>query len=139
MESSSVDTLLSSSRASTLVANETSSSAAVISQSPGQPLERQSVQIDPHLIEKIERGLKKFEPLFKPSSKRRTVLGLALSSIGASLGASGTSTSTGNLGAASTAFAKVSAHLDLILQKFERTSETGSLWCEFLTRGSNAW
>ena len=60
----------------------------------------------------------KFKPFIKERSKRRALLGFTLASSGSTLGSSGDTSST-NIGATSTAFAQVSAHLDDILQDIE--------------------
>ena len=106
------------SQSSTLVPNTRESSA-----SAGQPLlllpKHDATNIDAKVVHHIEQKLRKFEPFIKQRSKRRVVLGLTLGSTGSALTNSGGLSST-NLGEASTAFARLSAHLDDILQNIER-------------------
>ena len=86
------------------------------------PIRWNGVEIDSEKVQEIESTLRKFEPLLKPRSKRRAFLGLILEYSGSTLTSSG-GISTNNIGPASTAFARVSAHLDVILQNVERKSE----------------
>ena len=105
------------SQSSTLVPNRESSASA------GQPLlplpKHDATKIDAKVVNHIEQKLRKFEPFIKQRSKRRAVLGLTLGSTGSALTSSGGLSST-NLRAASTAFARLSAHLDDILQNTQR-------------------
>ena len=102
------------SQSSTLVPSRESSASA------GQPLlKHDATKIDASLVDHIEQKLRKFEPFIKQRSKLRAVLGLSLGSTGSALTSSGGLSST-NVGAASTAFARLSAHLDDILQNIER-------------------
>ena len=77
------------------------------------------MNIDAKVVHAIEQKLRKFEPLIKQPSQPRVLLGLTLRSTGGALTSSGGLSST-NLGATSTAFARISAHLDDILQNIER-------------------
>ena len=120
MSASSVDVNWLSSRTSsltTLVPNGESSASARQPLLP--PPEHDATKIDAKLVHDIEQKLRKFEPLVKQQSKRRALLGMALSSTGSALTSSGGLSST-NLGATSTAFARLSVHLDDILQDIER-------------------
>lgn len=117
MSASSVDVPWISSRSSTLVPNGESYATA------GQPLlplsKHDATKIDANVVHDIEQKIRKFEPLMKQQSERRALLGLTLRSTGSALTSSGGLSSI-NLGATSTAFARLSAHLDDILQNIER-------------------
>lgn len=100
------------SRATTLVPSIASSE----SHPDMLPSDQDAQELTSSSVAKIEKRLKQFRPLLKPKSQRRVVLGIALKSSGSTLTSSGDS---GNLGATSTTLAKLSVHLDQILQQTE--------------------
>lgn len=118
MSTSSIDTAWQSSQANTLVA----SIASETSQTPTQPSKQVAEDIDSNLVAHIEERLERFQPLLKPRSQRRAFFGIALKSSGSTLNSSGASSSAANLGAASITVAKLSEHLDQILQQTEGKS-----------------
>lgn len=72
--------------------------------------------LDNKLRQDIEKNLKIFEPLLKPTSARREAVGVLASLIGSSLEQSGSSTLTEDSAGTSNAITQASQHLDTILQ-----------------------
>ena len=117
MSSSSTEATRRNSRTSSLVSTTTSSTP----HDNTQATDKVTSEADPDCGAQVGQRSARFQLWLKPMSQRRVLFGLALKSSGSTLNSSGISSSADNLGAASTAFAELSQHLDLVLQQQEGT------------------
>ncbi|KAL8912275.1 MAG: hypothetical protein Q9172_007530, partial [Xanthocarpia lactea] len=123
-------TALTSNHANTVVPTAPSSTSDIHALPPGKI----AMGPDSKLVAEIEERLERFQPLLKPTSQRRALYGLTLKASGSTLQSSGTSSSAPNIGAASTTFAKLSAHLDEVLLQNEVTASDSLRFTTYLEK-----
>ncbi|KAL9024575.1 MAG: hypothetical protein Q9196_006419 [Gyalolechia fulgens] len=126
----SIDTASRSNHANTVVSTAPSSTSDI----HGLPPDEIAKGADSKFVAEIEERLERFQPLLKRTSQRRALYGLILKASGSTLQSCGASSSAPNLGAASTTLAKLSAHLDQVLQQSEVTASDSLRFTTYLEK-----